>query len=280
MLLDTVLPYALYALHGKDVADFLQGQLTCDMRELASGGWCFAAYCSPQGKVLATLVVAFDGRHYWLALPADLAEKTVARLKMFVLRSDVRMEVRAERVYAVAVCAEVQGREIRREGDALWLDGMSGVSLCITMQPPPQALPVQQYTCACIIAGFAEITTATADQFLPQMLDLQKTGALSFRKGCYVGQEAVARLEYKSVNRRLLARAQGECAQLPAPGDALLADGLRAGTVLSAAFCDGCAHVQAVIQDRYLELPLHIAGLPHPFTFSPCLPGDSLNGKI
>ncbi|MDO4777108.1 MAG: hypothetical protein Q4A06_06585 [Cardiobacteriaceae bacterium] len=268
--MDTALPYALYALHGKDAADFLQGQLTCDMREMANGGWRFAAYCSPQGKVLATMMVAFDGECYWLALPADLAEKTVTRLKMFVLRSDVRMESRAERLYTVAAEARAQG--VRQEGDALWLDGMAGLSLCIAMQQPQEALSAAQFACARMAAGIAEITLATADQFLPQMLDLQKIGALSFRKGCYVGQEAVARLEYKSVNRRLLACAQGASPPLPAAGDALLADGLRAGTVLSAAFSNGHVQVQAVIQDRYLDQPLHVAGLPDPLSFHPAHP--------
>lgn len=268
--MDTALPYALYALHGKDVADFLQGQLTCDMRDVASDGWRFAAYCSPQGKVLATLIVACDGERYWLALPADLAEKTMARLKMFVLRSDVRIEARAERLYAVAAEARAQG--VRHEGDALWLDGMAGVTLCITMETPPQALYPGQYACARMAAGIAEITAATADQFLPQMLDLQKTGALSFRKGCYVGQEAVARLEYKSVNRRALAVATGESSLLPVPGDGVFAGELRAGTVLCAALCDERIHVQAVLQDRFLDQALRIADAPESFYFHPAHP--------
>ncbi|MDO5091495.1 MAG: hypothetical protein Q4D61_08095 [Cardiobacteriaceae bacterium] len=268
--MDTALPYAVYALHGADVSAFLQGQLTCDMRDVDAGAWRFAAYCTAQGKVLATLALAFDGEQYWLALPADLAEKTVARLRMFVLRSDVRFEARGERLYAVTAAAQAQG--VRREDGAVVLDGLPGMALHICAVAPQATLAPAAFAAARIAAGIAEITAATADQFLPQMLDLPAIGALSFTKGCYVGQEAVARLQYKSVNRRLLATAHAGDVALPAPGAALLANDLRAGTVLSAALVAGQSHVQAVLQDRFLGQPLHVADSPAVFVFHPAHP--------
>lgn len=271
------LSFAVYTVRGKDAGAFLQGQLTCDMREVDAAHWRFAAYCTPQGKVLATVwVFGTQDGHYGLVLPKELAEKTIARLTMFILRSDVQIVADARSCYAVtSAIAAMERRET--EAGACVLHGMAGVALHIAAQAPPQALAAETFAVACMRAGLAWIHAATADEFLPQMLALADIGGLSFHKGCYVGQEVVARMQYKGSNRRLLAVGHGTPTVLPQAGDALLAGGQRAGTVLQAVEADGLAWVQAVIQDRFLALPLSTAADISPLSF---LLSESLHGKI
>ena len=243
----TALPYAVYHVRGADAFTFLQGQLTCDMRAVDAANWRFAAYCSPQGKVLISVYVAFDGEGYFLLVPAEGADAFIARLKLFILRSAVHISADSRHCYAIASSA-TPGAE-HQEGRSI-LQGMGGAALYVSAQPPEQALALADFTDARIIAGIAEIVPATSDQFLPQMLGMPAIEALSFHKGCFVGQEGIARLQYKGANHRLLA--YGEACVSAAPGDALYAEDVRAGVVLTV----GARYIQAVVQDRYLNTPL------------------------
>ena len=219
------------------------------MRGLADGVWQRAGYCLPNGKVIALFWLHKDADGYVLALPDALAETVMRRLQMFVLRSKVRIERHEERFCALPVA---QG----------------GVfAFCIGDEAPADALDADDFFAACIRARVAEIFAPTSGEFLPQMLALPETGALSFTKGCYVGQEAVARLQYKGANRRVLGVANAALPAVPAAGDELFAGALRAATVLMAARDGGTVWVQAVVQDRFLDTDLFGAESDIPLRF-------------
>lgn len=249
------LPYAVYTVRGDDAQAFLQGQLTCDMRMVSPTQWHYGGYCLPNGKVLAVFSLQQTEDGYLLALPDELADTVMRRLQMFVLRSKV---------------------VLARSGLHLYARDTGGITLCAGESAPAAATDSRAYFLSRIQHGHAEIFAATSGEFLPQMLGLQDSGALSFTKGCYVGQEAVARLQYKGSNRRVTARAKAHLPDVPAPGTELFAQDLRAGTVLLAARGADAVWVQAVVQDRFLETALFAAGQDVPLIF---VHGEAWHGK-
>jgi folate-binding protein YgfZ len=206
---------------GDDAAPFLQGQLTNDVALLAPGASQFAAWCSPKGRMLVSLVVARgeDG-DFLLLLPSTMAAGIRKRLAMFVLRSRVTIEdVSVDTVRLgvggpaapgamQAACGAVP--PVRRlattpTATVLALPGERYVAFAQPHAAPalwdrlraglrPAGFPAWQWLT--IRAGVPVITPATADQFVPQAANLDALDGVNFRKGCYTGQEIVARTQY------------------------------------------------------------------------------------
>jgi folate-binding protein YgfZ len=166
--------YAVIAVSGADSAEFLQGQLTADLNALVDGAApALAAWCNPKGRVITLLRLRQVGAQYRLALPGELAEQVVKRLTMFRFRSKVDFAVEA-------ATAEDLGAA----------DGETG-----------EAWSRRQFE-----AGIAEIGVSQSEAFTPHMLNLDLLGAISFDKGCYTGQEIVARTHYRGATRRRMLR--------------------------------------------------------------------------
>ena len=169
--------YGVLAVRGPDSAKFLQGQLSADTEALAVGASTIAGFHNPQGRVIAVLAVSRPAADEFLvALPLELAETVAQRLRKFVLRAKVRIEV-------------------------------AGSS------PAPPDI-------AAVRAGTPQVYAATSEQFVAQMLNLDVLGAISFTKGCYTGQEVIARAHYRGrVKRRMQRWLNGSGTELK-PGDA------------------------------------------------------------
>ncbi|MFM2286991.1 MAG: hypothetical protein RL684_134 [Pseudomonadota bacterium] len=254
---------SLGALHisGSDALDYLQGQLSADLRSVQPGQLAWAGLHSPQGRVLALLALApvpaappgvGDGDNTggdWLAvLPAALAEPAAAALRRFVLRARVR--IAPSPPGALCLPASEPG------ADARALRHPGGQPLC--WLPAGGAAPADAQAQAAwdqaeVALGLPQVYPQTSGTFVAQMLNLDCIGAIAFDKGCYTGQEVVARAHYRGrVKRRLqrfaapalpLAPGGGE---LP-PGSALrLADGRNAQLVRSARLPDGSVEFLAV----------------------------------
>ncbi len=212
---------------GEDAASFLQGQLTSDVASLDASGARLAGYCSPKGRLLASFVVwrpAAD--EVLLACSADLLPVTLKRLKMFVLRArcvltDATQEVPLTGIACAdaAVAAEVLGaaaagagvwQRVERDGASLVrLPDAAGALRWLAAAPAPgfapPALPpmrVAAWRWLEVASGVATIEAATADLFVPQMLNYELLGGVDFRKGCYPGQEVVARSQYRGTLKR------------------------------------------------------------------------------
>jgi tRNA-modifying protein YgfZ len=222
---------------GPDAAGFLQGQLSNDTRRLTEGRCLLAAYSSAQGRVLALLRLIPHSTGILAIMPRDLVADTRDRLKKFVLRSKVVLEDVSDTI-ALSGCfgrlpasagdyAESEGvGRARVSGDAerYWVVGDAAAS-------QPGAEFEDAWRLADIRAGLPQVYPATQELFVAQMLNLDLIDGISFTKGCYTGQEIIARTQHLGrIKRRTF------ILELPAgsyrPGDALaLNDGRTARLV-------------------------------------------------
>jgi len=171
---------ALISITGADASAFLQGQLCSDAAALTDGEAGLTGYCNPKGRLLANGVLLRETlTQFSLALPAERAAVIIKRLQMFVMRSEVTLAI-DERPLAIGNY---------ENGIAI---GMTDLTLSLGAAAETPELD----RLARINAGVGLICDATAEKFLPQMLNMEALGGLSFKKGCFPGQEVVARTHY------------------------------------------------------------------------------------
>jgi hypothetical protein len=198
---------SVFELRGNDARQFLQNQLSADIDAIAIGAAGFACCCNPAGRVLALLLVMPLEDRFMLVLSADLAEEIRAWLGRFVLRADVQMAARNDLFVATGGAAAVSRAA---HGPVAPVAGLSYVLLD---EPFPDLEPEKggghHWKAEELQRGVCWLDGVTSGQFLPQMLGFERIGALSFRKGCFPGQEVIARTRYlgKLKRRPLLLRA-------------------------------------------------------------------------
>ena len=213
---DTTPTLAMLRIGGADARRFLQGQLSNDMDLLSADRLLCAGLHNPQGRVLALLwLTARSGDEIFALLPAELAPAAADALRRFVLRAKVNIEI----VPVSALIAALPGAP------------------AATAAARAQA----------IANGQAQIYAASSGQFIAQMLNLDCVGAISFTKGCYTGQEVIARAHYRGRVKRRMQRFATSDALPPTPGATLhLADGRTAQLVDSVTLSDGTQEFLAV----------------------------------
>ena len=181
--------FSLLRFSGPNAPAFLQGQLTCDVLALKPGAGTYGGYCNPKGRLLATFLLIADDVSFIMMLPATLAESIRKRLSMYILRSKVKLEdVSATHV----ACSAPESRA----PSALNLPGHRTLAILPRDQAGDVAADSGVWIAADIAAGIPFITPATQEEFVPQMVNLDLIGGLSYSKGCYPGQEIVARMHY------------------------------------------------------------------------------------
>ncbi|MDX1556122.1 MAG: hypothetical protein R3212_08855 [Xanthomonadales bacterium] len=182
------LPYlAALTASGADAGSFLQAQLTADLTRLADQGISWSGYCDPKGNVIALLRVARKGDAYQLIAAASLMDTVISTLERYRLRARVQFLPDDE-----AVVGLVEGERPRYE--VLSTDETA-------VDPDPQQLAA--WRAAELRAGIAWLGPKTSGMFLPQMLGHEDIEAISFRKGCFPGQEVIARVRYLGKLKRL-----------------------------------------------------------------------------
>jgi len=272
--------------HGADAATFLQGQLTQDVQHLDQHTARLAGYCTPKGRLLASLLVwRPDPEEVLLACSADLLPSTLKRLSMFVMRAKCKLSdasgalavfglsgpaatawLGAGAAAAPGGCLPAPGGQALRLADAA---GMARYMLVLPAgagAPELPALAPQAWQWLEVCSGVARIVAATAEQFVPQMINFELVGGVNFQKGCYPGQEIVARSQYRgSVKRRAFVF---ECAAAARPGQEVFhsADTEQpAGMVVNAASWGGSEQVLAEVKLAALESgSLHIGAANGP----------------
>jgi hypothetical protein len=244
-------PLGLLSFRGPDRLRFLQGQLSNDVDPLADATalaegaatrpMLRAGLHNPQGRTLAVLGLFAAGPDEVLAvLPRELVGITRATLQRYVLRSKVTLsdESDAHRLYGLSrpagtaeAAATAAAYSVRYEGARrlLVLNGNQAA-------PPGEPLPYEAWQAADVAAGLPQIYAATSGQFVAQMLNLDCIGAISFTKGCYTGQEVIARAHYRGrVKRRMqrfisaepLQLSRGESGEFSAGGTFRVVDSVR-----------------------------------------------------
>ena len=190
---------ALIRLTGKDSESFLQSQLSNDVNKLDNSSIQLSAYCQHQGKILVLFWLLRSKDDFLLSFPLDLIETVKNRLQMFILVSDVIIEDVTEKYLQLGLINE-------NKADAYVLNGQLSLMLVDSQSAEKFTFASRQYwDKACIDNLIPEVNSITTEKFVPQMLnlDIDEIG-LSFTKGCYPGQEVVARLHYLGkVKRRL-----------------------------------------------------------------------------
>ncbi|WP_119153999.1 YgfZ/GcvT domain-containing protein [Caldimonas tepidiphila] len=212
------------AADGEDAAKFLHGQLTNDFLKLPPGEARLAGFCTAKGRLMASFIgwkPAAD--RVLLVCSADLLPPTLKRLSMFVLRAKARLSDASAALRLVglagpaaqtwlgadAPAAPWQVRE-RDGASVLRLPGAAGVARYLwcapAQQPSPEvelpALPLPAWQWLEVRSGVPTVVAATVEQFVPQMVNLEVVGGVNFQKGCYPGQEVVARSQYRGTLKR------------------------------------------------------------------------------
>ena len=246
--------HGLLHVAGEDARAFLHAQLTNDVAGLAAGHARFAGWCSAQGRLLATfLVVPFSGG-FLLQLSRDLVPAVAKRLSMFVLRSKVKIADASAQWLQFGVWRADAGEPlaVTEEDGSIAVVIEPGRSLLLTHagnQEPDT--PASEWMLAEIRAGRPLITAPTQDQFVPQMVNLELAGGVDFQKGCYPGQEVVARAQYRGEVKRRMFRLRGAALK---PGQELFSDdapGQPSGMVVNAAGEESLAVLQvAAVEAR------------------------------
>lgn len=259
---------ALIRAEGPDAATFLHGQLSQDVTHLGPGEARLAAYCSVKGRMQASaLMLRPSEEQVLLVTDAGIQPGWLKRLKMFVLRSKVQLidGGEATQLWGLVGQAALQALGEAAHG-AVWSSQPHAAGQLVRLpdvhETPrwlwigaPEAsawlgalpvLPAEAWSCLEVLSGIPRVTAATFDQFVPQMVNFELVGGVNFQKGCYPGQEIVARSQYRgTVKRRaFLAQVSGpaQAAQeVFASGD----PGQPAGMVILAAPVPGASALAA-----------------------------------
>jgi len=285
---------------GPDAASFLQGQLTNDTQLLADGRTQLTACSTPHGRVIAILRLRQQEDAIFALLPTELATRVATHLRKFILRAKVGLLHAHDLMVGAIVTdsADLGAAIAKLDESALTMSPvpLSGVTDIVTFKyapgreivaAPPAAWHAirglsltraserfsSEWLAADIREGLPQVTAPTCEQFVPQMLNLDLLDGLSFAKGCYTGQEIVARTQHLGRIKRRTLRFKLAVGPSPAPLQGLYREGAKVAEVLmSAATADGGAELLAVtnLDAQGLELTLEDgrravpAELPYP----------------
>ena len=229
--------YGLLQVAGEDARVFLHAQLTNDIENLAPGTARYAGWCSAKGRLLATFLVVPSPGGFLLQLARDLVPTVAKRLSMFVLRSKVKISDASAQWAQFGQWGPGNGNplSVSESGDAITVRiGPDRALLLVSEENSSNYKPdtsADEWALAEIRAGRPLIAQATQDQFVPQMVNLELSGGVDFKKGCYPGQEIVARAQYRGAVKRRMVRLRGAALQ---PGQEIYSDdtlGQPGGTV-------------------------------------------------
>ena len=239
---------AVIRVSGPQAADLLQAQLSQDAQHWDGGTARLAALCSPQGRMFADLwMVRRSAEDILLLLDASVADSVLKRLRMFVLRLRCTLEDVTETVGRIgllgdAACTLPEQSELRwpdadwgvcpavnnagalirlPQADGsnrglvlLYRDVAGSAALAAALAALP-ALPAGDWALQDLRAGLPHITAATQQQFVPQMINFEILGGVDFKKGCFPGQEVIARSQYRGTLKRRMYRLSGPAEMTP-----------------------------------------------------------------
>jgi folate-binding protein YgfZ len=240
---------AILRVTGADAGAFLQGQLTNDTRLLADGRTQLSALNTPQGRVVAIMRLRQGGDGLYALLPADLAEPVAARLRKFVMRARVAVELAGD-LQPVSSGETVPGSLLTFDyAPGRAVSAVPTTASAATVNPAAAletADHVNEWTAADIAAGLPQVLPETSGSFVPQMLNLDLLDAISFSKGCYTGQEIVARTQHLGRIKRRSFRYRLPGGAAPAPLAPLFLDGAKVAEVVMSATVGGAVELLAV----------------------------------
>ncbi|MGD8784300.1 MAG: folate-binding protein [Thioalkalispiraceae bacterium] len=245
---------------GEDAQAFLQAQLSNDITLVTHDKSQISAYCNPKGRMLAQFLIIPATDSYFLVLPATILEKTLMRLRMFVLRSQVQLEDVSDRYVCLGLISDdiadldiplpENDYDLINNKDRYFTKIPASPSRYLVLASIAQAKTLwQMLASGCqgvsahswhwldIQSGLPTVLKETVEEFVPQMLNLELIGGVNFKKGCYPGQEIVARMHYLGKPKRRMYKLHTNSEDLPVPGENLYlreGDGQSVGKVVLA----------------------------------------------
>ena len=280
--------YKLITVSGADAAEFLQGQLTQDVSLLAMKQSMAAACCNPQGRVITTLRLISLDEAIGMVLPAEMAEPVIALFSKYRMRSAVNFELSGDEWEGIAIDQDADAELLQSSGllpeanGTLVKNGITairhtsgdqfvelfGAKIDLQSLHPELNAPLEQdpWYRELIRAGVPTISGENSEKYTPHMLNLDRLGAISFDKGCYTGQEVVARTEHLGSSKRRLMRYRC-AAQSIGIGDSLEDGDRQVGKVVNVSGEDLLAVTPVALHEKTLLLGGEVAepvGLPYP----------------
>ncbi len=273
---------AVLVVKGPDAGKFLQGQVTCDIKELNQPLTRLGAQCSPKGRVLLSFrALQMDSESFALRIPSSMMESALKTLGKYIVFSKAKLHDAQNEFRVIGLFGDSAPRvaalffDRLPEGDDGWVtkDGNYLIQLAanrfecwiapgaldqfLTLTAPhTQEATLGDWQQLDIAAGIAEVYPESFELFTPQELNYQLINAVNFRKGCYTGQEIVARLHYRGKLKRHMYRFEYQASEPPLPGTPVVnsASGQTMGAVvMAAAKAGGTIELLASLLDESLH---------------------------
>lgn len=267
-LLSDLSHHGLIKVHGEDAESFLQNQLTNDIRNVTETTHQTSAWCSPKGRIIATFTIFKRDNAYFLTLSQDLLEHVIKKLSMYVMMSKVTVEDATQSLDHIGLSGDNAEDELTSLSENITTLKVAGtvprfeifgeIKDTKVLTEKIQSAPDNHWDYLNIIAGLPTISQASSEAWIPQMINFIEVEGVDFKKGCYPGQEIVARLNYLGKTKRRMYHIQIDTEALPAVGDTLSSDSTSdAGKILNAVINpEGNVEALAVLKIAETENPL------------------------
>ena len=277
----------ILAVRGPDAGKFLQGQITCNITYLGTSGSSLGARCTPKGRMLSSFRIVSVADGFLLAMSQELLAPQLAELQKYAVFSKAKLSDESAAwvrfgLGGADTALQAIGLDLAAEADSvtgndsllairlsdgraeLWAPAEQAEPLRARLSEQLREASLNDWLLAQIRAGIGQVTGTTRELFIPQMINLQAVGGVSFKKGCYTGQEIVARMQYLGKLKRRLYHLRVASEQPPAPGSELFSPVHRSAVgevVLAAASEDGVELLAVLQEDAALDGHIHLGSL-------------------
>ena len=278
------------AVRGSDAAKFLQGQLPCNLNYLSDTQASLGARCTQKGRMQSSFRILLQGDGVLMAMATELLEPQLADLKKYAVFSKSKLTDESPAWVRFGLsnadpALVTLGLELPAETDSvartdtliairvsptraeLWVPAEQAETVRNQLASQLQHADLNEWLLGQIRAGIGQVMPQTRELFIPQMLNLQAVGGVSFKKGCYTGQEIVARMQYLGKLKRRLYRLSLDAPELPEPGTPLFSPSHNSaiGEVVLAAKAGESIELLAVLQAEAAESgDVHVGTLEGP----------------
>lgn len=264
----------ILAVRGPDASKFLQGQVTCNLNYLSDSHSSLGARCTPKGRMQSSFRIVSVADGYLLAMASELLEAQLADLKKYAVFSKSKLGDESPDWLRIGLSGgddilHSLGMPLAAEADSvvhqnellalrlsdgraeLWAPASQAAAVQTQLDNQLPQAPLNDWLLAQVRAGVGQVMGSTRELFIPQMINLQALGGVSFKKGCYTGQEIVARMQYLGKLKRRLYRLSLADPQIPEPGTPLFSPvhNSSVGEVVLAARSAEAVELLAVLQD-------------------------------
>jgi folate-binding protein YgfZ len=299
-----ILDQQIVQVNGPDSAKFMQGQFSCNLSEINGEQFRRGACCNAKGRMITSFSAAQHGDNYLLAMDPELVEPTLSHLKKYMVFFKTQMtatnwvmaglkgpdaDTVIERLFN-QVPAEAYQQANSEHGLAIKLPFNAGYELWI--KPDEADNLFTELMASCSVAtnemwrrnliehGLAQLTAHNQESLIPQMMNLGVTGGISFNKGCYTGQEIVARMQYLGKLKRHGYVFSSTASDIPAGSEVFTHDKSSAiGEVVNVAPSEQGCVLFAVVEDKYLENDLTVQNHDGPAIELLSLPYDPIDSS-